>query len=68
MSLKSFHIFFIVISVVCCLGFGVWAVLDFLETGTDTNLFLGTVSLLFSVLLVGYGFWFLRKLKGWSYL
>ncbi len=68
MSLKSFHIFFIVISVLCCLGFGAWAILDFVTTGAATNLFLGSVSLLFSVVLVGYGFWFLRKLKGWSYL
>ncbi|MBB27547.1 MAG: hypothetical protein CME25_01420 [Gemmatimonadetes bacterium] len=68
MSLKSFHIFFVIVSVLCCLGFGLWALRDFMETGGETNLFLGSASLVCSVVLVFYGIWFLKKLRGWSYL
>jgi hypothetical protein len=68
MSLKSFHIFFIIVSVLCCLGFGIWALNDFMETGGETNLLLGLVSLVCSAVLVFYGIWFLKKLRGWSYL
>ena len=68
MSLKAFHIFFIVVSILCCLGFGFWAVLDHLVSGSGVNLALGVVSLAGSGALVWYGCWFLRKLKGVSYL
>ncbi len=68
MSLKAFHIFFIVVSTLCCLGFGFWAVQDYLVTGSGVNLALGVVSLVGSGTLAWYGRWFLRKLKGVSYL
>ena len=68
MSLKAFHVFFIVVCTILALATGVWAFLDFGESGSWGTLSLGIVSLLGSVLLVRYGFWFLRKLKGEGYL
>ena len=33
MSLKAFHVFFVIVSVLCALGFGAWAVGDYMRTG-----------------------------------
>ncbi len=68
MSLKAFHIFFIVVSTALCLGFGVWTIQDFARTGSSVHLALGVGSFIGSILLACYGVWFLRKLKGVSYL
>ncbi len=68
MSLKAFHIFFIVVSTALCLGFGVWATQDFARSGSGVHLALGVGSFIGSLLLACYGVWFLRKLKGVSYL
>ncbi len=68
MSLKAFHIFFIVVSMALCLGFGVWATQDFLRSGSWVQLALGVGSFIGSILLACYGVWFLRKLKHVSYL
>ena len=68
MSLKTFHIFFIIVSTALALGFGVWATRDFAASGSWVSLSLGVGSFVGSVVLVVYGAWFLRKLKGWSYL
>ena len=68
MSLKAFHIFFIVVSIVTTVGFGIWAALDFAQSGSWVHLSLGMGSLVASVALAFYGVWFLRKLKHVSYL
>ena len=68
MSLKAFHIFFIVVSIALCVGVGVWATQDFARTGSWVHLALGVGSFIGSLLLMRYGVWFLRKLKGVSYL
>ncbi len=68
MSLKTFHIFFIVVSMLLCIGVGVWATLDFAQSGNGTHLALGVGSFIGSLLLAWYGVWFLRKLKGFGYL
>ncbi len=68
MSLKAFHIFFIVVSIALCVGFGVWATQDFTRSGSSAQLALGVGSLIGSGVLVCYGVWFLRKLKHESYL
>ena len=68
MSLKAFHIFFICISTVLCIGFGAWAARDFGQSGNWVSLTLGGGSFISSALLVWYGVWFLRKLKNESYL
>ncbi len=68
MSLKAFHIFFIVASTALCVGFGVWSTQDFARSGSFVHLALGVGSFIASILLACYGVWFLRKLKGVSYL
>ena len=68
MSLKAFHIFFIVLSTLLALAFGVWGVDDFNRSGSRVHLALGVGSFLASGALVWYGIWFLRKLKHESYL
>jgi hypothetical protein len=58
MSLKAFHIVFIVLSVGTTAGFGIWAL-----TSPDGSMALGLVSLVAAVLLVIYGVAFLNKMK-----
>ena len=68
MSLKAFHVFFVVVSVLCALGFGGWAVLDYQRTGSGGILALGVLGFAAAAALVWYGLWFLRKTKDVSYL
>ncbi len=68
MSLKAFHIVFIILSTLLTVTFGVWAVDDFGRSGSWVHLALGAGSFIASGVLVWYGVWFLRKLKGVSYL
>ncbi len=68
MSLKALHIFFLVVSIALSVGFGVWATQDFARSGSFVHLALGVGSFIGSILLACYGVWFLRKLKGVSYL
>ena len=64
MSIKGFHLIFISIAALFCAGFGVWAL--FLDeqavAGSGTKVF-GGVTLLASVGLIRYGFYFRRKSK-----
>lgn len=64
MSLKSFHIFFITLTVLFTVGFGVWGIRDYQTHAQQTSLYLGGGSLLMTVVLLVYGVWFLKKLKG----
>lgn len=68
MSLKAFHIVFVIASVVLGLGFGIWAIVQFAHAGSAAMMALGIASLVFAVGMVVYGVWFLRKLKNVSYL
>ncbi len=68
MSLKAFHVFFVIVSVLCALGFGAWAVADYARTGRGSALLLGILGFASAVALIWYGLWFLRKLKNVSYL
>ena len=68
MSLKAFHIVFIVVSTLLCIGFGVWAIVEYRSHGGPDMLLAGVGSLSASLVLMVYGRWFLRKLKGVSYL
>ena len=68
MSLKAFHIVFIVLSTALAIGLGVWATRNFAQSGSWVHLSLGVGSFIGSVVLACYGVWFLRKLKHVSYL
>ncbi len=68
MSLKSFHIVFVSVSILLTVGFGLWAVRDYQAAGDRTSLYMGIGSFLVTILLAIYGVWFLKKLKGFSYI
>ena len=68
MSLKAFHIFFIILSTLLAVALGVWAVDAYGRSGSWAHLALGVGSFIGSGVLVWYGVWFLRKLKHESFL
>lgn len=68
MSLKAFHIIFIIVSTALAIGFGFWAIREYLRKDDPITLVIGVGSLASAVVLVVYGGWFLRKLRGVSYL
>ncbi|MBI4719494.1 MAG: hypothetical protein HY763_16990 [Planctomycetes bacterium] len=68
MSLKAFHIVFVVVCSLLALGMGVWAIRDYRGGGDKLSLVIGVGSFLGFVGLLVYGRWFLRKLRGVSYL
>lgn len=68
MSLKAFHIFFITISTILSVCFGLWAIRNYNHHQETLSLVIGYASLAGAVALLVYGVWFLKKLKGVSYL
>jgi len=68
MSLKAFHIVFVIASIFLAFGFGVWSFLDYREQGTTSDLVFAVGSALGGVILVIYFKAVLRKLKNISYL
>ncbi len=68
MSLKAFHIVFIVASVLCALFYGTWAVVGFLMERSGFLLTSGLVALLAAVVLIVYGNAFLKKFRDIGYL
>ena len=68
MSLKAFHIVFIVVSTLLAFGFGAWALKQYFSQRSTTDLALGIASLVLGLGLIWYGKYFLRKLKHISYL
>ena len=61
MSLKHFHIVFIVLAVLLCAGFGAWTFLA--EDLTKAIRATGVFSLVLAIVLTLYGVWFYRKSK-----
>ncbi len=68
MSLKAFHLVFIVISILFSLVFGIWAVINYGSSEKVAELVLGIISLLGSVGMSVYLYFFLKKFKHVSYL
>jgi hypothetical protein len=68
MSLKAFHILFIILSMLLAFGFGVWELYGYLHGGTTVDLVLGMASLAAGVGLIFYFKAVLKKLKDISYL
>ncbi len=68
MSLKAFHIFFMVVSILMSLGTATWAFFQYGQDGGSGNLILAITSLAAAGLLAVYARWFLRKLKNVSYV
>ena len=63
MSLKGFHIVFVVFSTLLALGVGVWCVWLNLVEGTSAYMAGAISSFVCAVFLVIYGVWFYRKMK-----
>ena len=69
MSLKAFHLVFIVASILLAVGFAVWSLFNFLTpTGTMWDMAMGVGAILAAVGLVCYERFFLKKFKNVSYL
>ena len=63
MSLKVFHIFFIISSITLALGLGVLSLKTFLTSNNPMYLVVGLLSFILGIALLGYGVWFLQELK-----
>ena len=63
MSLKGFHIVFIVFSTLLALGIGGWCIWVDLVEGAPIYLVGAVCSIAAAVALVVYGVWFYRKMK-----
>jgi hypothetical protein len=69
MSLKAFHLVFIVASILLAAGFGVWSLMNyFAATGRRSDLVVAIASGVVVLGLVCYERYFLKKLKNVSYL
>lgn len=63
MSLKAFHIVFIIFSTLLALGTGVWCLWVNLVVGAPIYVAGAVVSFVVAIGLLVYGFWFYRKMK-----
>jgi len=63
MSLKAFHLFFIVVSILAAFGFSYWAFDNYQAAKDPTFLKITILSALTGVGLVVYGIFFIRKAK-----
>jgi hypothetical protein len=63
MSLKGFHIVFIIFSTLLALGIGAWCIWLNLVEGVPVYLAGAIASFLAAVGLLIYGIWFYRKMK-----
>jgi hypothetical protein len=68
MSLKFFHVLFLACAIGLCVWFGVWGVRSLARTGSGLHGALGVASFVAAGALAAYGVYFLRKLRGVSYL
>lgn len=68
MSLKAFHVFFIVVSILFMIGFGLWFLLEQPLGFEVMNVFAGLVSFTMAGGLVLYAVRFLKKFKSLRYL
>ena len=68
MSLKAFHIVFIVASIFLCIGFGVWSLQMWTTGGDVLDIVIGVISIVCGLLLTGYGIRFLKKLRHVSFI
>jgi hypothetical protein len=68
MSLKAFHIIFIIVATLFCFGTGVFCLKSNASKPDATMLWLGVALNIGGVVLLAYGKYFLKKLKQISYL
>ncbi|MDA0986367.1 MAG: hypothetical protein O3A55_01975 [Bacteroidetes bacterium] len=63
MSLKAFHVIFIIISSLLSIGLTYWGLNSFLQTSDFTNLIIGLIGFLMIPSLIVYVRYFLKKAK-----
>jgi len=63
MSLRTFHVIFIVCSIIVTIGFGCWAIINFQQNQTPTYLWTGIVAFIAASGLVIYEYSFLKRVK-----
>lgn len=68
MSLKAFHLVFIIASIVLAFGFGVWLVAQYFSAGGVLKLVFAVLSFAAGVGLIFYERYFLKKTKDVGYL
>ena len=68
MSLKSFHVVFIGLCILLMLVMSGFSLGQYRVTGSGTDLMWGLLALGGAGILLGYGRYFLKKLKNISYL
>ena len=68
MSLKAFHLVFIILSIMFTHMFGIWGVVNHGSSGKTAELVMGILSLIGTVGLSIYLYFFLKKFKHISYL
>jgi hypothetical protein len=68
MSLKAFHVVFIIASILLAFGFAAWALVNYAEAGEHSLLWYGIGSTVAGIALVGYFAYVLKKLRNVSYL
>lgn len=69
MSLKAFHLFFIIICILFALGFAAWNLVNYFSAGgRPLDLVIGLVAVAIALGLAVYERYFLKKLKKVSFL
>jgi hypothetical protein len=69
MSLKAVHLVFVTALSALTFGCGIWLLKDYAAASDNkTDLVLGCLSLVAGVAVIIYGKYFLKKLRGVSYL
>jgi hypothetical protein len=68
MSLKAFHLVFIIAAIVLAIGFGVWLANNYFTDGGVMNLLGALLSFVAAVGLIFYERYFLKKTRKLSYL
>ena len=68
MSLKAFHLIFILASIALAFGFGAWLARNYFQEGGAWNLIGSLASAASGVGLIFYERYFLKKTKNVSYL
>ena len=68
MSLKAFHIVFVVFSALFAFGFAAWSLSLYSSGGNASTLIVAAFSLFAGIGLIFYGIRFLKKLKHVSFL